>query len=99
MPRKEEVQELPAMEGPGVERLKIKELDRLGDKFNDLLEERSELTGEIKKVENKMAEVMAEKGISKYHWSDKVMEIKIGATHIKVKVVKNEGVEANGSEE
>ena len=63
------------MEGEGVAPLKIKELDRLGDKMDDLLEERGKLSGQITKVEGQMAEIMQERGIQKYHWADKVMEI------------------------
>lgn len=44
------IQELPGVEGPGVSPLKIKELDRLGDKMNDKLEERGKLSGEITKI-------------------------------------------------
>ena len=43
-------QDLPHMEGEGVAPLKIKELDRLGDKMDDLLEERGKLSGQITKV-------------------------------------------------
>lgn len=93
------IQELPGVEGPGVSPLKIKELDRLGDKMNDLLEERSKLSGNVTKLEGQMAEIMQERGITKYHWSDKVMEIKTGKIHIKVKTVRAEGVESDDSEE
>ena len=90
MPRPQ-VQDLPEMTGPGVAPLKIKELDRLGDKMNDLLEERSKISASITKVEGQMAEIMEERGLKKYHWSDKVMEIKTGKVHVKVKVVRSEG--------
>lgn len=89
------IQELPGVEGPGVSPLKIKELDRLGDKMNDKLEERGKLSGEITKIEGQMAEIMQDRGISKYHWADKVMEIKLGKIHVKVKTVRSEGVEDN----
>lgn len=87
------------MEGPGVAPLKIKELDRLGDKMNDKLEERGKLSGEITKIEGQMAEIMQERGISKYHWADKVMEIKLGKVHVRVKTVRAEGVESDEDEE
>ena len=92
------IQDLPNMTGEGVAPLKIKELDRLGDKMNDLLEERSKLSAQVTKVEGQMADIMNERGILKYHWSDKVMEIKQGKLHVKVKVVKAEGVEDNEDE-
>jgi hypothetical protein len=98
MPVKAQPQDLPAMEGPGVSRLKIKELDRLGDKMNDKLEARSALSGEITKIEGQMAEIMQERGISKYHWADKVMEIKLGKVHVKVKTVRSEGVDGDNDE-
>lgn len=92
-------QDLPHMEGPGVAQLKIKELDRLGDKMDELLEERAKLSGQITKVEGQMADIMQERGITKYHWSDKVMEIKVGKVHVKVKTVRSEGVDDGESEE
>lgn len=96
---KDKPQDLPHMEGPGVAPLKIKELDRLGDKMNDLLEERGKISANVTKVEGQMAEIMQERGIAKYHWSDKVMEIKQGKVHVKVKTVRAEGVESNSSED
>lgn len=89
------IQELPGVEGPGVSPLKIKELDRLGDKMNDLLEERGKISANVTKVEGQMAEIMQERGIAKYHWADKVMEIKQGKVHVKVKTVRSEGVETD----
>lgn len=91
-PRQSETQDLPAMEGPGVAPVRIKELDRLGDKMTEMLEDRAAISEKVSDTEKKMAEIMAERGITKYKWSDKEMLIKIGATHVKVKTVRNEGV-------
>ena len=46
-----------------------------------------------------MAEIMQERGIQKYHWADKVMEIKQGKTHVRVKTVRSEGIESEEEEE
>ena len=84
------------MEGPGVALPKHKDLDRLGDKYKTLLEQRAETSTEITKVEGRIADAMSEKGLTRYVYSDQEMILKPGKTHIRIKTIKAEGVEANG---
>lgn len=87
------------MSGPGVEVPRIKKLDALGDKFIEIRDAKADLATKLKDTEKKMAEVMAENNLTVYKWSDQIMTIKVGATHIKVKTVRAEGVETEESEE
>jgi len=94
MPRLKQ-EDLSGVEGPGVSPIKLKELDRLGDKYIEVRDKKAELATELNGIENKMADIMVEKGITTYRWSDQEMIVKPGKTHIKVKTVKSEGVETN----
>lgn len=90
--------EIP-MEGQGVAPTKIKELDRLGDKYVEIRDEKAELATKLGDVERRMADIMIENGMSKYQWSDQEMIIKPGKTHVTVKTVKAEGVEVDPDDE
>lgn len=85
--------EIPGIQGEGVSKPVIKELDRLGDKFIDIRDQKAELASKLTKVEAQMAEIMAENQISKYHFSDQEVILKPGKTHVKIKTVKVEGSE------
>lgn len=91
--------DIPGVEGPGVSPPKIKELDRLGDKYVEIRDEKAKLAGKLGDVERKMAEIMVENGISKYQWSDQEIIVKPGKTHVVVKTVKAEGVEVDPDDE
>lgn len=87
------------MEGEGVAPLRYKELDRLADKFVEKRDAKAELASEMTKLEAQIAEKMEEHGISKYAFSDQVVEVKKGKIHIKVKTVKSEGFEIDPDDE
>ncbi len=84
-------QDLPGVEGPGVSPPKIKELDRLGDKFIEIRDDKADLASKLTKVEAQMAEIMEDQGLTKYQFSDQEMILKRGKVHVKVKTVKVEG--------
>ena len=90
--------DLPGMEGPGVERLKDKALDKLGDKFIEIRDAKAELATELTAVESKAADRMSELKITEYHFSDQVMTLKPGKTHVKVRTVKNDGADVEETE-
>jgi hypothetical protein len=81
------------MDGPGIGVPKYKDIDRLGDKFIEVRDEKAELAGKLTKIEGEIAELMADKGISKYRFADQEVILKPGKTHVKIKTVKAEGVD------
>jgi hypothetical protein len=89
--------DLPGIEGPGVGQTADKKLDKLGDEFIDVRDQKAKLAEQLTGIETKAAERMGELGITRYRFSDQEMFLKPGKTHIKVKTVKNEGAE-NGEE-
>lgn len=84
------------MEGPGVSTQKFKDIDRLGDKFIEIRDQKAKLATDLGKVEEKIAAAMGEHGITKYRFADQEVILKPGKTHVKIKTVKAEGVEADG---
>lgn len=80
------------MQGPGVEVPKFKDIDRLADRFETKLEERSKISEDITELEKKIAEAMETHGITKYRYRDQEVILKTGKTHVKIKTVKSEGV-------
>lgn len=97
MPKKQE--ELPGVEGPGVSQPKFKDLDRLGDKFITLRDEKAELATKLTKVEGDIIDCMTGHGLTTYKFSDQVMLINPGKTHVKIKTVKVRGEEPEPDEE
>jgi hypothetical protein len=89
-------EELAGVEGPGVSPIKIKELDRLGDRFIENRDAKADLAAKCTKIEAQMAEMMEEHGLARYQFSDQEMILKRGKVHVKIKTVKVEGVEGNG---
>lgn len=77
-------------EAPGVAPVKVKALETLGYKFRDLRDEKAELAEEMGKVESKMLDIMAEKGIERYRFGDQELCLKKGKNHAKIKTVKVE---------
>lgn len=86
--KKEKQEDLPAMEGPGVSLPKFKDLDRLGDKFISLRDEKAELATKLGDVETNIVEKMIAHGISRYRFSDQEIILKPSTNHIKIKTVK-----------
>lgn len=87
------------MEGPGVSPVRYKDLDRLSDQFQDKKEERSEMSEEITKLEQRICDKMQEYNLTKYRYRDQEVIYKPGKIHIKIKTVKAEGATANGDSE
>ena len=83
-------------QGPGVAPERHKDIDRLADKFCELLEERSGLSESIGKTEDAIKEKMKEKGLTRYQYRDQEVVYKPGIDHIKVKTVKVKAGEGDG---
>lgn len=86
--KKPVTQDLPGVEGPGVSLPKFKDLDRLGDKFTSVRDEKAELAAKLGDIEASIAAKMVEHGLTKYKFSDQEIILKPGKTHIKIKTVK-----------
>jgi hypothetical protein len=84
--------DLTGIEGPGVSLPHFKDLDKLGDKFIDIRDQKAALATKLGKVEAEIVEKMKDHGISRYVFSDQEMVIKEGKVHVKVKTVKVDGV-------
>lgn len=95
MPRTEQ-EDLGGMTGPGVEQPRHKDIDRLADKFEDLLEQRSGMTEQLRKTEDSIMEKMKEKGLTSYRYRDRQVVYKPGHDHIKIKSVRTDTVSTNG---
>ena len=76
--------------GPGVGVQKDKKLDALADKFSELVEERAGVSENITKVEGQIIDRMKEIGVKVYKYADRVVKIKDGKAHVKIKTVKAE---------
>jgi hypothetical protein len=85
--------DLPGMKGPGVEQVSDKKLDKLGDDFISIRDDKAKLAEELTAIEAKALDRMAELGITRYRFSDQEMILTPGKTHVKIKTVKSEGVE------
>jgi len=85
--------DLPGMNGPGVEQVSDKKLDKLGDDFISIRDDKAKLAEELTAIEAKALERMAELGITRYRFSDQEMVLTPGKSHVKIKTVKAEGVE------
>lgn len=87
MPRPQS-QDLPGVEGPGVAPVRYKDIDKLADKFIEIRDEKAVLAGKLGKLETSIAELMVDKGITRYTFSDQEVILKSGRTHVKVVTVK-----------
>lgn len=79
--------------GAGVGLVKDKKLTKLGDEFIDKRDSKADLAKEMTALETKIKDRMAELNIEVYRFGDQEMRIELGKAHVKVKTVKNEGVE------
>lgn len=86
-------QDLPGVEGEGVAPVKDKKLEALADSFVDKRDEKAQLAEQMTAIESKIIDRMVELGTREFKYADKVVTIKIGATHAKVKTVTADGVE------
>lgn len=81
-------QDLPGVEGPGVAPVKYKDLEKPGDEFVELRDDKAELATKMTGVQTKIIDKMIEKGITKYRFSDQEIELIDGKRKVKVKTVK-----------
>lgn len=86
-------QDLPHMEGPGVALPKYKDLDKLGDKFIDIRDQKATLATKLGDTEKRIIELMRDKGLEVYRFGDQEMKIVETKLHVKVKAVQVDGVE------
>jgi len=87
------------MEGAGVAPVRYKDIDRLADKFIEIRDEKAELAGKLGELEEQIADLMVDHGITKYTFSDQEVILKAGKAHVKIKTVKSEGVEIDPDDE
>lgn len=92
MPRPK-TQDLPGVEGPGVAPVKDKKLEALADSFVDKRDDKAALAEEMTAIESKIIDRMVELGTREFKYADKVVTIKTGGAHVKVKTVTSDGVE------
>ncbi len=79
--------DLPGIEGPGVALPEDKVLDKLGDKYIDLRDQKAKLAEEITALDKKAVERMTELNITRYRFGDQEMFVKQGDPHIKIRTV------------
>jgi len=96
MPRPKQ-EEIP-MTGKGVEVPKFKDVDRLADKLTDFRDDRAEISRKIGDTERRLMESMEAHGLTKYFYSDRQVEYKLGRAHVKIKTVKADSTK-NGEKE
>jgi hypothetical protein len=87
------------LKGQGVEAVVHKDINRLADKFEDLLTQRASLSEQIGDTETALMEKMKEKGLEKYRYRDQMVTFKPGKDHIKIKTVKADSGKSNGAVE
>lgn len=81
------------MEGKGVAPVKDKKLDTLADDFIEKRDKKAKLAEDMTALEAKIVERMKEIGAELYRYADREVRIEQGKAHVKIKTVKNEGVE------
>ena len=86
-------EDIPGVEGVGVSIVKDKKLEALADAYVEDRDEKAEIAERMTGTETKIVGRMVELGITTFKYADKVVTIKKGAVHVKVKTVKNEGAE------
>lgn len=82
--------DLPGIEGPGVSVPKYKDLDRLGDEFIEVRDEKAKLAEKLGKIEDKIIDAMIDHGLTRYKFADQEAILKPGKQHIKIKTIKAE---------
>lgn len=87
-------EEMP-IEGPGVSTPRVAAIDRLADKLEEILDQKSDLASQVTKTEGKIIELMEENGLKKYKYRDREVIYKPGKIHVKLKTVKAEGKAPN----
>ncbi len=93
---KEQVIDLPGIKGEGVELPSDKVLDKLGEKYIDLRDQKAKLAEEITALDKKAVERLAELGWQRYRFRDQEMFVKQGDPHIKIRTVEVGGANGEG---
>lgn len=75
---------------------KDKKLESLADKYADLRDEKAKLAEEMTALEGKVIERMQEIKFSTVRYADRLITIKQGKAHIKIKTVTNDGADEDG---
>jgi len=88
MPTRPKQNDMP-FEGPGVALPKIKELDKLGDKFVELRDQKADLNIRIADLEKEIIQLMHANGIAKYLLDGQTLELKEATLHVKIKKAAN----------
>lgn len=81
-------EDLPGVEGPGVSPVKDKKLNALADEFTEKRDEKANLAEEMTGIETKILDRMDEIGVRVFKYADRVVTIKDGKRHVKIKQVK-----------
>lgn len=78
---------------PGIGVVKDKKLNALADEFTELRIEKSEMAEKMTAIEGKIIDRMQELKIPAYRYDDRMVTIKFGKTHVKIKTVKVDGAQ------
>lgn len=79
--------EIP-LKGEGVEAVTDEALIAMGDEFITIRDKKATLATELKQCEANILERMEKLKIQTFRFSDQLMSIKNGATHVKIKTIK-----------
>jgi len=83
-------EELPAMEGPGVSRPKIKEIEVAADKYVEVRDKRMALTEKEITARTGLIQAMADHKVTEYVYDDQKVVLVHGVDKVKVRHVKDE---------
>jgi hypothetical protein len=86
-PKRPKQTEIP-LKGEGVEGITDETLIALGDEFITIRDKKATLATELKETETKILDRMEKLKIQTFRFSDQLMSLKTGATHVKVKTIK-----------
>lgn len=80
-------EDLPAMDGPGVGKIKDKRLESLADEHVDVKSRKAELASELTAIDGKIIDRMIEIGVKVFTYSDKRVKIVEGKDKVSVVTV------------
>ena len=96
MAKRPKQDELGGMKGPGVATAIHKDINRLADKLEELLDQRSETSEEITKVRGNLIDKMKEEELSKYRYRDHLVEYKPGKDKVTIKTIRGDVTSQDG---
>lgn len=85
MPPKQE--DIPGVEGPGVSRPKVKEIDKAAAKYIGIRDDRMTLTEKEVEARATLSEVMHKHNLTRYIYDDQLVTVEPGKEKIKVRTV------------